>query len=189
MPEAGKTMLERLSEREKRTVKLGAVCAVAILVFWVGTKWLDDWRETRTSLRELKSKLKLVDVDQAKQAGLFSIVPVFEMPQVEEEQKLLFRDKLNEQLKKVGIRSEPLQVVPAPKSREPGYKLLSLKCSAKCKFAQVLDLLATLKENPYLVGIEEMRIKCDAKKPLPQRQDVELNLTVSTFCEVPAGRQ
>ncbi len=182
-------MLERLSEREKRTVKLGAVCAAAILVFWVGTRWLDHWRKTRASLQALKSKLKLVDVDEARQAGLFSIVPVFEMPQVEEKQTLLFRDKLDEQLKKVGIRSEPLQVVPAPKSRQSGYKLLSLKCSAKCRFTQVLDLLAILKENPYLVGIEEMRIQCDAKKPAPQRQDVELNLTVSTFCKVQAERK
>jgi len=55
--------------------------------------------------------------------------------------------------------------------------LLRLKCSAKCRFTQVLDLLANLKENPYLVGIEELRIRCDSKKP----QEVDLDLTVSTF--------
>jgi hypothetical protein len=63
------------------------------------------------------------------------------------------------------------------KSPQAGYKLLRLKCSAKCKFGQVLDLLVNLKENPYLVGVEEMRIKCDPKKP----QEVQLDLTVSTF--------
>ena len=54
-----------------------------------------------------------------------------------------------------------------------------MKCSGKCKFAQILDLLASLKENPYLVGIEEMRIKCDTKN----RQEIELDLTVSTFAK------
>jgi hypothetical protein len=45
----------------------------------------------------------------------------------------------------------------------------------------VLDFLARLNENPYLVGIEELKIKkVDPKKP----QDVELDLTVSTFVSV-----
>jgi hypothetical protein len=52
-----------------------------------------------------------------------------------------------------------------------------LKCSAKCRLTQVLDLLAGLNENPYLVGIEELRLRCDQQKP----QAVEMELTVSTF--------
>jgi hypothetical protein len=116
-------------------------------------------------------------MDEAQQAGLMSIVPTFEMPRSEEKQKFLFRDKFNEQLKKAGIKSEPLQIPPVGRSRQAGYKLLRLKSTGKAKFGQVLDLLAKLKENPYLVGIEEMRIQCDPKK----RQEVELELTVSTF--------
>ena len=99
------------------------------------------------------------------------------MPEKEETQMFLFRDKLNEQLKKAGINSKPLQVVSTGKSPQAGYRLLRLKCSAKCRFAQALDLLANLKENPYLVGIEEFKIECDQKK----RQDVKLDVTVSTF--------
>ena len=41
----------------------------------------------------------------------------------------------------------------------------------------MLDLLANLKENPYLVGVEELRMRIDKKKP----QEVDLDLTVSTF--------
>ena len=37
-----------------------------------------------------------------------------------------------------------------------------------------------MKENPYLVGIEEMRIKCDENN----REKVELDLTVSTFAKL-----
>jgi hypothetical protein len=174
-------MITKLSQREKRMVALGAICAVAILIFTYGSDWLEHWRRTRTSLAALRSKMELTNVDKAKQAGLFSIVPVFEMPKGEEKQKLLFREKLNEQLKKAGIRSEPLQVSPGGKSPAAGYKLLRLKCSAECKFGQILDVLAGLKENPYLVGVEEMRITCDKKKPPGQRQKVKFDLTVSTL--------
>lgn len=170
-------MFEKLSQREKKTITIGAVCAVVILVMMFGTPRLERWRQARRSLDQLKAKLDIIDVEKATQAGLTSIVPAFEMPQGEEKQKFLFRDKFNGQLKKTGIKSEPLQIPPVARSRQPGYKFLRLKCTGKGKFGQVLDLLASLKENPYLVGIEEMRIRCDQKK----REEVELELTVSTF--------
>ena len=170
-------MIEKLSQKDIRTLKIGAVCAAAILVFVAGSKWYDHWAGARDSLAQLKDKLELIDVDKAKRAGLMSIVPVFEMPKVKEEQMFLFRDKLNEQLKRLRINSKPLQEVSGGKSPHAGYTLLRLKCSATCKFTQVLDLLANLKDNPYLAGIEEVRIKCDPKNP----QQVDLDLTVSTF--------
>jgi len=170
-------MIQKLNEKDIRALKIGGVCVAAILVFVFASKWFNHWSEAKVSLAQIKAKLDLIDVDKAKQAGLLSIVPVFEMPQKEETQKFLFRNKLNEQLKKAGINSKPLQVLPGGKSQQAGYRLLRLKCNAKCRFAQVLDLLAGLNENPYLVGIEELRIRCDPKNP----QEVELDLTVSTF--------
>jgi len=170
-------MIEKLSEKDIRALRIGGVCAIAILVFVVASMFYDRWSQARASLAKEKAKLDLIDVDKAKQAGLMSIVPVFEMPQEEETQKFLFRNKFNEQLKKAGINSEPLQVLPGSKSKLAGYKSLRLKCKAKCSLTKVLDLLADLNKNPYLVGIEELRIKTDPKKP----RDVELELTVSTF--------
>ncbi len=170
-------MIEKLSQRDIRILKIGALCAAAILVFWLATKGYDRWKEARASLALLEDKLELIDVDKAKRCGLLSIVPVFEMPEEQETQKFLFIDKLTEQLKKAGIKNQPLEVASIGKSGQAGYKLLSMKCSAKCKFTQVLDLLASLKENPYLVGVEELRMRIDKKKP----QEVDLNLTVSTF--------
>ncbi len=103
------------------------------------------------------------------------------MPKVEDQQTFLFRDKLSEQFKKAGIKNKPLQVQPSRKSPRPGYNLLLVKCSAKCRFSQVLDFLARLNENPYLVGIEEFKIKkSDPKKP----QEMEMDLTVSTFARL-----
>lgn len=169
--------MRSLNQKEKRTLKFGAVCAVVIVAFAFGTKWLDKWKQGRSSHARITDQLEAINIDETRRAGLMSIVPVFEMPEKEEKQKFLFRDKFNEQLRNARIKSEPLQVLPPIKSGVAGYKLLRLKCSAKCSFGQALDLLANLKENPYLVGIEELKIECDQKK----RQDVKLDLTISTF--------
>ena len=133
----------------------------------------DQLREMFAAFGEVERASIVTDRATGRSRG-FGFV---EMPEKEEVQKFLFRDKFNEQLKKAGIKSEPLQILRAAKSPVAGYKLLRLKCSAKCKFGQALDLLANLKENPYLVGIEEFKIECDQKK----RQDVKLDITVSTF--------
>ncbi|MHC4325240.1 MAG: hypothetical protein ACYSUX_13335 [Planctomycetota bacterium] len=170
-------MIEKLSNKDIRTLKFGAIAAGVILVFVFGSSGHDRWKKARANGAVLKAKLDAINVDKTKQAGLKSIVPVFEMPQVEEEQKFLFRDKLSEQLKRAGIRNKPLQVQAGRKSPQSGYKLLLVKCNATCRFTQMLDFLAKLNENPYLVGIEELKIKCDPKK----RGQVELNFTVSTF--------
>ncbi|OHB78695.1 MAG: hypothetical protein A2Z25_15155 [Planctomycetes bacterium RBG_16_55_9] len=170
-------MIDKLTEKDIRALKLGAVAAVVILLFYAATQWRDHWAVARTNAAELQAKLDAIDVDKAKQAGLTTIVPAFEMPKVEDEQSFLFRDKLSEQLKRAGINNKPLQVQAGRKSLYPGYNLLLVKCSATCRFPQMLDFLAWLNENPYLVGIEEFKIKVDPKKP----QEVELELTVSTF--------
>jgi hypothetical protein len=170
-------MMKKLSQKDKRTLKFGFICAVAIVGFALATEWLGHWKKARNSRAGIENKLEVITIDETKRAGLMSIVPVFEMPQKEETQKYLFRDKFNEQLSNARIKSEPLQILPPTKSPVAGYRLLRLKCSAKCNFGQALDLLAGLKENPYLVGIEELKIQCDEKK----RQDVKLDLTISTF--------
>ena len=82
---------------------------------------------------------------------------------------------------KYGINSAPLPLQSRPRSPLTGYKQLLLVCKAKCRFSQALDLLARLNENPYLVGIEEFKIKVDPKK----RTEVELNLTISTLTKMP----
>lgn len=169
--------MRKLNQKEKRTLKFGAVCAIVILGFAFGTEWLNRWKQALSKTAEMEDKIEAINISEAKQAGLMSIVPVLEMPKREEEQKFLFRDKFSEQLKKAGIKSKPLQVMPAARSNVAGYKLLRLKCNAKCRFVQALDLLARLNENPYLVGVEEFKIAIDEKKP----QEVDMDLTVSTF--------
>lgn len=177
-------MINKLSEKDIRALKLGAVGVVLILLFVLGTEWRDRWAEVKVKNAQLQGKLDKIDIDDIKQKGLASIVPAFEMPKAEDEQSFLFRDKLSEQLKKAGIKNKPLQVQTSRKSPMTGYDLLLVKCSAKCKFSQVLDFLSRLNENPYLIGIEEFKIKkADPKKP----QELELDLTVSTFAKKRGG--
>ena len=170
-------MKTKLSPKDIRALKIGVLCAAGIFVFWVASKVFDRLKEAQTSTALLNNKLELIDVDKAKQSGLVSIVPKFEMPISEEDQKFLFLEKLTEQFKKAGIQNQPLQVASKTTSKKDGYQMLRLKCSATCRLTQALDFLANLKDNPYLVGIEELRLRIDKKKP----QEVAMDLTVSTF--------
>jgi len=163
----------------------GAIAAVAIVALKFGLDGLDRWHAVRTSLNAAREKLDDITIDETKQAGLLSIVPVAEMPALEEKQKFLFRDRLHEQLKKAGIKTEPLTILASRKKAGIPYKVLRVKCSGKCQFEQLLDFLAALPENPYLVGIEELRVDCDATQPPDKRKEVEIDLTVSTFAAVP----
>ncbi len=160
---------------------VGAVSAVAILAFTLGQDWLSGWRQARGSLAAARKKLRDVEADKAKLAGLLALVPVFETPQPEEEQQFLFRDKLHEQLKKAGINTEPLQIIAARKVLSAPYRVLKIKCKGKCKFDQLLEFLVSLKENPYAVGVEELRVQCDPKEAPEKRSQVEIELTLSTF--------
>ena len=169
----------KLSKRDKRALIIGAVCVVGILAFTFGTTWVEHWSKLRKSIANNKTKLKSVEKDKALLKLSMSKVPVFEDPNEEEEQKILFRDKFHEQLKQSGFKFEqPIRVIRAKKVKEGiAYKLMGLQTRGKCSFEQMLDLFTKLNENPYLVGIEDMRMECDPKN----RREFKLDLTVSTF--------
>lgn len=171
-------MMEKLSEKDMRALKIGAIGVAAVVGITLALIWFEHWGTVKKALVRERAKLEAIRMSELKQAGMVSIVPAFEMPQDEEKQKFLFRDKFNEQLKRAGIKSEALQFLAAGKAQQGGYKLVRLQCRrGRCGFGQLLDLLARLNENPYLVGIEELKIKCDPKN----RQEVDIELTVSTF--------
>ena len=168
--------MRKLTEKDIRALKLLAICAPAILVFYFGSGWLENWSKVRAQIKSKEAQLKSLNMSEAKRAGLMSIVPAFEMPEREEAQKNRFRDKLVEQLKKARIKYEPLKVTPTRKTIYKNYKILLIQCRAKCQFTQMLDFLAQLNENPHLIGLESFMFKCDKSKP----QEVEFDFTVST---------
>lgn len=172
-----------LADRDKRALTAGAiVVAVVIAYMFIIAPWLDDWRATRSALAGYKQKLQMMGVgadsiSKAKQQALMRIVPIVESPKPEEAQRILFRDKFSEQLKKAGIvlNSSPSFDSSAKFQKDLGMKVLKVTCKTKCKFDQVLNLLANLNDNPYIIGIEQLRLQCDEKN----RQDLEMTLTVS----------
>jgi hypothetical protein len=175
--------LAKLSETDKRTLKLGGVGVVLILAYaFVVGPWIDDWLLTRSALKTERTRLDSIapagGVAAAKQAGLVSVVPKLEMPLAESVQGPLFRGRFNEQLKKAGVNVTSLQFLQSAKSKQASeYDILRLQCRGTCKFAQMLDLLAGLNENPYLVGVDELQLKCNQKS----REQIDIVLTVSTF--------
>jgi hypothetical protein len=171
--------MQKLSEKDIRTIRMGVIGAGLILVFFCLSKWVDHWKEVRSEIALIKSKLEAIDVEKARQAGLLKIVPVLEMPVAESEQTSLFRDKLRDQFKAARINNNPLQILSTGKKRVGGYKTVRVESGAKCNLGQLLDFLARLNENPYLLGVEEMRIRTDKKQP----QNVEVDLTFSTLAK------
>lgn len=172
-----------MTERDKRILKLGAIAAVLILAYAAFGYLYKDYKKTKTALDAAKSQFESIAVSadgslSAKQAGLFSVVPVFEIPESEDIPGDKFRKKFMEQLKKCGVNFTSLDFLPMSGSKStPGYKTLKLQCKTKCNFGQAMELAAALYENPWFVGIEEFKVECNPKK----RTEMELTMTVSTL--------
>jgi len=175
-----KRAFEKLNARDKRMLKFGVIAALVILVCGLAiVPWFSRWAKVRARLSREKTKLTQLSMAGGT-AGLAKIVPAFEMPKSEDKQRLVFESRFSEQLKKAGIQVKTFGFVSrAKRQSSTGFKLLYLQCRGKCDFAQLLDLLAGLNENPYLVAVEDLRITCNEKN----RKEIEMDLTVSTFCK------
>ncbi len=170
-------MLEKLNEKDVKTLKLGGIGVVAILIFWAALSGFDYWTQKRQSYKTLDQQLKDLDTDKIKQEGLLSIVPVLEMPEDKDKQKVLLREEMVQQFDDARITGQPWLEVSGKTNYLPTpYGLLCLKSSGSCRLRDMFNLLANLKENPYLVAIEELRIKCDPQNP----QQIDFDITVST---------
>ena len=177
--------MQTINEKDKKVIKFGAIAVAVILVwFLVIGPWFSDWGEIRKQLGAERQKLAKVSASSddkvagAKQSGLFSLVPVFEMPATSKEQAQKFRSQFNEQLKKSKLKVASLQFLKEQKLKETtDYKMYPLKFQGKGSFNQVLDLLAGLNSNPFLLGVEEIRLTCDKK----DRKTMEIDMVVSTL--------
>jgi hypothetical protein len=173
----------KITQRDKRTLMLTGIAAVAI-IFWfvVVDGFLSDWKEVRSDLSIRRSKFESIASSEGLSAadkGLFSIVPVFASPGPEDTQGPAYMKKFNEQLKKLGIKAE-LKYLKSLKSKSAsGYKTLRLQSQGRCKYTQAIDLMGKLYENPLFVSIEQLTITPDPKK----LGEVEFTLVTSTFAK------
>ena len=177
-------MFNNLNERDKKTIKMGAIAAAAIIVLLLALKGYSNWDNKRKEYDSLVSSINSLNISDAAQKKLLSDVPVFQLPQDEQTQKEDFRKELEREFDSLRIQTDPWQEVTTKKSYLSGYGTLFLKTSGSCRFQQILDLLAIIKDNPYLVGIEELHIECDPQNP----QQANFNITVSTFTANKKGK-
>jgi hypothetical protein len=176
-----KLSLERLTDKERRMVMIGAVCVAAILVGTVVPKWWSHWSRIRTQIKDNQRLLDQASKGEFNPPGLAALVPVFEMPKDMEAQKVLFRDEINRQLTGAQMPSAPLQIEPATKQVVGKFSRLSLKYKGTCRFEQLLDFLAMLKNNKYYAGVDELILRADSKKTAQERQTLEVEMTISTL--------
>ena len=170
-------MLEKLSEKDVKTLKMGGIGVAAILILTVALSGFEYWANARQSYNTLDQQLKDLDTDKRKYEGLLSIVPVLKMPENKDNQKVLLREEMVQQFDDARITGQPWLEVSGKASPLPPYGLMCLKSSGSCRLRDMFNLLANLKENPYLVAIEELRIKSDPQNP----QQINFDITVSTF--------
>jgi hypothetical protein len=172
-----------LSQRDRRTLVLTAIIAGTILLYhFVLDAWFCRWGEVKRSLRREIRRLQTIDLRsdavKARFMALQQQVPAVEMPVEEDLQRFLFQEKLNQQLKSLGIKPERFTYVGSTAAGSRGrFRLIKLQTRAGCPLAKAFELLAVLPENPYLVGIEEFYLKVDPKN----RKKAKLVLTVSTL--------
>jgi hypothetical protein len=173
----------KLSEKDQKTIKIGAVLMAIILVCGGMNILLSEYSRTSEELDAVKSKFNSVMPNSngsltSKQAGLYNIVPVFEIPKKEDIPGETCRKKLMEQLRKAKVNFRDVILQPmSPKKNTAGFRTRNLHCKGKCSFTQAMDLVASLYENPWFVGIKEFKIECNAKN----RSQMDLTLTISTY--------
>lgn len=176
-------MKMKMSEKDKRTIGFGLIAAIIVIAFVGAGRLFDDYKAAKITLESRKNEVEQVMPDKdgnisAKQKGLLSIVPTFEMPEQEEVPGAKFRQKFLKQLKKAGIKSPTLSFMQASKSKNAlGLRSMKVQCKGKCKFDQSMNLLASLYDNPLFVAVEEFKIECNPKK----RTEMEMSMVVTTF--------
>ena len=167
----------KISERDIKILKFGSVLIMLILIYALVVPYYRDRKQLNADLARDRVKVAEKSASQQKKnAEIAAEVPFFEMPHKYEQQKLAFREKLNEQLKKCGIVVTKLDVLPMPK-KKTSLGTLRIKCQGKCQFKQFTDLMAKLYENPYFVAVEELKLDYDSKN----RKQAEISMVVSTF--------
>ena len=134
--------------------------------------------EDTTQAKEQQAQSKDAPERLSREEQLVAAVPVFEMPIEAQAQRMRFRGKFHEQLKKSGFKIQSLQYQGKAR-RQTGlrYRLLALQCRMKGNITQLFDFLAELNANPHLVGVEELRVKCEEGNPA----NIDVSMTVTTF--------
>jgi len=178
-----KVMSVMLNDRNKRALIILGVSVAAILGFrYVVSPAMDQWDADKELLGEKQEQLALLSSiinPTAKQKNINDVVPAFEVPATEDDQRVLFARKFNEQLKQAGVSfGSQKYTIKGKKLASSGLKPLKYECKkGGGNFNQIVTLLEKLDENPYLLSVEELKLQCGKKK----REKMTITMTLSTL--------
>jgi len=171
-----------ISSRDKRAIILTiSIGGLILLNHYLITPWLEDWETIKSSIKHESKKVELLNHQSPKalaaKAHLSKLIPSFTKPTVENVQRHLMQKKFSEQLKKQGIKAQRMSYLSSSKKKQ-GYKVLKLQTKFICPISKYYNLLASLNENPYLAGVDDVQMLVDKRN----RSNVEVTMTLSTFC-------
>lgn len=171
-------MFNKMNEKDKNTLKKGGIAVAAVVVLVVAVQVYGNWNTKKAESDTIDNQLRTLNVPDNVRSKTLGSIPVFIMPKDGQTQKELFRNSLDQSLEQLRISTDPWQEITTNKTPTvSGYSSLSLKTSGSCRVDQILSLLASLKQNPYLVGIEELHIECNQQNP----QQADFSIQVSTI--------
>lgn len=174
-------MWNKLKSREKRILILLGITAAVIFGYLLLEPVIQDYQQVKTERVQLRKTLEAFlvsqDAESQQQKNIASMVPVFTMPVKSEQQSILFRDEVTQQLQRAGIKAKSMQLRQNRAQNAGGYKVWIVECQGECRYDSMMRLVEQLKQNPYYVGIEKLVLKADSK----DRNKLTFYLTVSTY--------
>lgn len=170
-----------ISPRDKRAIVLTILVGGSILLYHYGlAPWFDQWDEVKQSIERESKKVSSLNVASPKalvaRAHLNQKIPSFEKPAAENLQRHFMQKKFSDQLKRQGIKAQRMSYLSSTKKKH-GYKMLKLQTKFICPMSKFYQLLASLNENAYFAGIEDLQMQVDKRN----RSNVEVTMTLSTF--------
>ena len=127
----------KFDQRNKKTLKLGIIGLIVILLAVFFLDWIQKWKELRQSIRDTTKQLETLATADEKLEALRMRVPAVAVPQKEQKQLFAFRDALNRQLSGARISVKPFKVSTVAKSARPEYQYLYLsthgRSEPRCK--------------------------------------------------------
>ena len=170
-----------ISSRDKRAIVLTILVGSSILLYHFGlAPWFNQWNVVKQSIEIENKKVATLDVNSPKALAardhLNQKIPSFEKPSEENLQRHLMQKKFSDQLKRQGIKAKRMSYLSSTKKKH-GYKMLKLQTKLTCPMSKFYQLLASLNENAYFAGIEDLQMQVDKRN----RSNVEVTMTLSTF--------
>lgn len=175
-------MKRALTQRERGLLLACGVAAAVLLTYaLIVEPWVARRRSLAAEHQRLSRQIELIgrweQTSGAKPMRLSASAA--ELPVGADQQALLFRNKLTEQIQKAGLQARAVQLRDQRNRIENGYTVVSVDCQGRGSYEAVLNLLADLERNPYYAGLEKLSLRVDAK----DRNQLNFQITAITYAK------